>query len=70
MNEGKGDLPLGSVLASKQIPYLHPDQQLEMALRYVDRWPVIPVVNRADFRKLEGVVTQQDVLERYREPVQ
>jgi chloride channel protein, CIC family len=70
MNEGKGDLPLGSVLASKQIPYLHPDQQLEMALRYLDRWPVIPVVNRADFRKLEGVVTQQDVLERYREPVE
>ena len=70
INEGKGDLPLGSVLASKQIPYLHPDHPLEMALRYVDRWPVIPVVNRADFRKLEGVVTQQDVLERYRELVE
>jgi chloride channel protein, CIC family len=70
INEGKGDLPLGSVLASKQIPYLHPDQPLETALRYVDRWPVIPVVNRADFRKLEGLVTQQDVLERYREPVE
>lgn len=70
INEGKGDLPLGSVLASKQIPYLHPDQPLEMALRYLDRWPVIPVVNRADFRKLEGVVTQQDVLEKYREPVE
>lgn len=70
MNEGKGDLPLGSVLARKQIPYLHPDQPLEMALRYVDRWPVIPVVNRADFRKLEGLVTQQDVLGRYRESVE
>lgn len=69
MNEGKGDLPLGSVLASKQIPYLHPDQPLEMALRYLDRWPLIPVVNRADFRKLEGLVTHQDVLERYRELV-
>jgi hypothetical protein len=28
------------------------------------------VVNRADFRKLEGLVTQQDVLERYRELVE
>jgi hypothetical protein len=36
-------------------------------LRYVDRWPVVPVVSRADFRKLEGVVTQRHVLERYRE---
>jgi CBS domain-containing protein len=25
------------------------------------------VVSRADFRKLEGIITQRDVLERYRE---
>jgi CIC family chloride channel protein len=44
---------------------LHPDNPLETALRYVDRWPLLPVVNRADFRKLEGVISQQDVLQRY-----
>src|SRR5580658_6564522 len=49
------------------IPVLHPDHPLEMALRYVDRWPVVPVVSRADFRQLEGVITERDVLERYRE---
>ena len=38
-----------------------------MALRYVDRWPLVPVVNRADFRKLEGVVSEHDVLSRYRD---
>jgi chloride channel protein, CIC family len=65
--QGKGEASLGSVLPLRQIPYLHPDHALEIALRYVDRWPLVPVVNRADFRKLEGVVTQRDVLERYRE---
>jgi CIC family chloride channel protein len=66
INEGKGSLTLGSVLASRQIPYLHPDHPLEMALRYVDRWPLVPVVSRADFRKLEGVISQSDVFGSYR----
>ncbi len=65
--EGKGGQTLESVLAGRHIPYLHPDHPLEMALRYVDRWPLVPVVNRADFRKLEGVVTERDVLARYRD---
>jgi CIC family chloride channel protein len=67
IKEGKGSQTLSSVLAGRQIPYLHPDLPLEMALRYVDRWPLVPVVNRADFRKLEGVVSERDVLSRYRD---
>jgi chloride channel protein, CIC family len=67
LKEGKGDLTVGSALASRRLPHLHPDQPLEMALRYVDRWPLIPVVSRADYRKLEGVISQHDVLGRYRE---
>ena len=58
---------ISSVLNSQRIPYLHPDHPLEMALRYVDRWPLVPVVSRADFGKLEGVISQSDVLNRYRE---
>jgi CIC family chloride channel protein len=65
VSEGKGDLTLGSALATRQIAYLHPDQPLETALRCMDRWPLIPVVSRADYRKLEGVLSQQDVLRRY-----
>jgi chloride channel protein, CIC family len=65
--EGKGTGKLASLLPIQHVPQLHPDHPLEMALRYVDRWPIVPVVNRADFRKLEGVVTQRQVLERYRE---
>jgi CIC family chloride channel protein len=65
--EGKGAANLGSVLLVPTIPYLHPDHPLDTALRYVDRWPIVPVVSRADFRRLEGVVTQRDVLARYRD---
>jgi chloride channel protein, CIC family len=65
--EGKGSLNLGQLLDGRRVPFLHPDHPLETALRYVDRWTVVPVVNRADFRKLEGVITERDVLERYRE---
>jgi chloride channel protein, CIC family len=66
VKEGKGNLTLGSALTGQQILFLHPDNPLETALRYVDRWPLLPVVSRADFRKLEGVISQQDVLKRYR----
>jgi len=66
-SEGKGGVALGTLLPIAPVPFLHPDHPLETALRYVDRWPLVPVVNRADFRKLEGVVTQRHVLERYRE---
>ena len=67
IREGKGSQSLVSVLAGHPIPCLHPDQPLDVALRYVDRWPLVPVVNRANFRKLEGAISQRDVLERYRD---
>ena len=67
VDEGKGGASLGSQLPIRQIPSLHPDMALETALRYVDRWPLVPVVSRADVRRLEGVISQRDVLERYRE---
>jgi CIC family chloride channel protein len=67
LKEGKGGLTLSSLLAGPHTPYLHPDHPLETALRYVDRWPLVPVVNRADLRKLEGVVSEHDVLNRYRD---
>lgn len=65
--DGKGPTKLATLLSGQQLPYLHPDLPLETALRYVDRWPIVPVVNRADFRKLEGIISQRAVLERYRE---
>jgi CIC family chloride channel protein len=68
MEQGKGGEMLATILAGGgQIPYLHPDHPLDMALRYVDRWPLVPVVNRANLRQIEGVISQRDVLERYRD---
>ncbi len=65
--DGNREAKLAQLLLLNRVPYLHPDHPLETALRYVDRWPVVPVVSRADYRKLEGVVSQRGVLERYRE---
>jgi len=67
LKQGKAELRLESLLGSRLIPFLHPDHVLETALRYVDRWPLVPVVSRADFSRLEGVISRRNVLERYRE---
>ena len=60
-DEGKGGSSLSSALQLPRIPDLHPDHPLETALRYVDRWPLVPVVSRADFGRLEGVISERDV---------
>jgi CIC family chloride channel protein len=66
MREGKHALTLGSVLPAQRLPYLYPDLPLDTAVRYVGQFPIVPVVNRADLRRLEGVVTQDSVLSSYR----
>ena len=65
--DGKSASPLGSLLPLLYVPFLHRDHPLDTALRYVDRYALVPVISRADFRQLEGVITERDVLERYRE---
>jgi chloride channel protein, CIC family len=64
--EGKGEMTLGSTLPIRNLPYLHPDLTLEAALRHVYQVPLVPVVHRADFRRLEGVISREDVLEKYK----
>jgi len=58
---------LRSLLPPETLPHLHPDHVLEEALRRLGDLPLLPVVNRADFRKLEGVVTLAGILDAYRE---
>jgi chloride channel protein, CIC family len=65
LSEGNGELSVLSALPIREIPYLHPDHSLDVAMRYVYRWPVLPVVSRADLDKLEGVISKEDVLKRY-----
>jgi CIC family chloride channel protein len=63
--EGKGELMLGSVLPKQFLPSLYPDLPLDSALRYVNNYPLIPVVNRADARRLEGMVSRESVFNKY-----
>lgn len=67
IKEGKGASTLDALLSDSPIPFVHPDQPLDTVLRYVDRWPLVPVVNRANLSKLDGVISQEDVLARYRD---
>ena len=58
--------PLRSTQALTMVPYLHPDEDLEDALPLATRYPLIPVVNRADLSQLLGVLDLADVMEAYR----
>jgi hypothetical protein len=64
ISKGKQEMTLGS-LCEERLPYLRPDLPLEMALHYVYRSELIPVVSRADLRKLEGVISRDAVLSKY-----
>lgn len=48
------------------LPTLFPDQTLEEALQLVGDWQFLPVVNRADVSKLEGIITLADILRTFR----
>jgi chloride channel protein, CIC family len=63
--EGKGEHTLASLLPPQPIPGLYPDLPLDSALRYVNDYALVPVVNRADARRLEGVVSRDSVFKRY-----
>jgi CIC family chloride channel protein len=63
--EGKGEHTLASVLPPQSLPSLYPDLPLDSALRYVNDYPLVPVVNRANSRKLEGVVSRDAVFKKY-----
>jgi CIC family chloride channel protein len=48
-------------------PHVHSDQGLDLALERMgaNQIDVLPVVDRANVHKLEGIVTLRDVLEFY-----
>lgn len=53
-------------LGPERVPLIFPDQPLASALPYFERWPVLPVANRAIRGALEGMLSLEDVLRRYR----
>ena len=53
----EGSLPLEELHTNPWMPVLHPDHPLDYALQQMGDWPLLPVVSRADFRRLEGVLS-------------
>jgi chloride channel protein, CIC family len=57
-----GNTPIEQALKPDRTPLLFPDLPLDNTLRYFSRWPLLPVLNRANKNKLEGVITLEDVM--------
>jgi CIC family chloride channel protein len=67
VDEGKAERTLLSLMDTLDFPHVHTDQALHLALERMSgaHLDLLPVVNRADVHKLEGVVTLRDVLDSY-----
>ena len=56
---------LAERLGPERTPVLFPDLPLSSALPHFERWPLLPITNRAMRGSLEGTVSLLDVLNRY-----
>ena len=59
-------MALAELVVGGRLPRLHPDQSLDLALRLMRDAPFLPVVHRADARRLLGVLSLDDILAAYR----
>src|ERR1035437_5370891 len=61
------DKQVGELVDALVFPHVHPDQGLDLALERMgaNQIEILPVVNRADVHKLEGILTLRDVLDSY-----
>lgn len=62
---GGGAQPLLEVGLSA-VPVLYPDYPLDVALRRIHAYPVLPVVHRANPHELVGLLSMQHIVEAYR----
>jgi CIC family chloride channel protein len=67
LEAGKGDQTLLSLLEAIEFPHVHTDHALHLALERMSaaHIDILPVVNRADVHKMEGVISLRDVLDSY-----
>jgi CIC family chloride channel protein len=58
---------LSALVSGPEFPHVHSDHSLDLALERMgaNQLDVLPVVNRANVHKLEGIVTLRDVLASY-----
>ncbi len=66
-HHGEHDPSLEQKLGPERTPVLFPDLPLASALPHFQRWPLLPVTNRALRGSLEGAVSLEDVLHRYQQ---
>jgi CIC family chloride channel protein len=61
------DKKVGELVDPLIFPHVHADQGLDMALERMgaNQLEILPVVNRGNIHKLEGIVTLRDVLDAY-----
>jgi chloride channel protein, CIC family len=64
-NSSERPATLSERLGPERTPVLFPDLPLSSALPHFQRWPMLPITNRAMHGSLEGAVTLQTVLDRY-----
>jgi chloride channel protein, CIC family len=66
MAEG-ADRKLGDLVDPMEFPHVHPDHGLDLALERMgtNQLEILPVVNRGNVHKLEGIVALRDVLDSY-----
>jgi CIC family chloride channel protein len=68
LEESEGaDKKLSALVDAMVFPHVHADQALDLALERMgtNQLEILPVVNRGDVHKLEGIVTLRDVLDAY-----
>jgi predicted transcriptional regulator len=63
--DGRKEQLLKELVEALQVPHLHTDHPLHLALERMSKYHLLPVVHRANIHKLEGVVTLTDVLDAY-----
>jgi CIC family chloride channel protein len=61
------DKKLSELLDPMHFPHVHPDHGLDLALERMgaNQLEILPVVNRGDVHKIEGIVALRDVLDSY-----
>ena len=64
---GQPPATLEEGLGAERTPILFPDLPLSSALPHFQRWPLLPITNRAIRGSLEGAVSLHDVLNRYQQ---
>jgi CIC family chloride channel protein len=60
--------PLEETQILSVVPYLHPDEDLQVALRQATNYPLVPVLSRANVSRILGVIDLDDIMRAYRRP--